>query len=159
MTDSVPTLASLLPELFPIISSHLPLYARPLTLLALALTNRRFKEIIIPRLLFQQVWLEGDKHILEVLRMLNTQAEAVNGRRGSEIPVAHHVRRLSISADIPKDAKWRIVDIVSQLQALINIGGLHRLVSLAIHMTEGWYRDYDPVWGFDRLDSSFWRSL
>ncbi|KIM74235.1 hypothetical protein PILCRDRAFT_709434 [Piloderma croceum F 1598] len=110
MAYSVPTLATLPPKLFHIISSHIPLYIRPSSLLALALTDRRLKEIVMPRLLYQQVVLEGEKHTLQVLDMLKTQATALTGatiKQEGEIPFAYYVRRLYIyQANYPSALEW-----------------------------------------------------
>lgn len=166
MTDSESTLAALLPEIFPIVASHLPLYTQPSTLLSLALTDHRLNEIVIPRLLYQKVWLEGEERALKVLRSLKAQAESTDKGRilqGSDIPIAHHVHRLCISSELSPEARENKVDTISELRELIEIGGLFNLVSLAIHMGEGWYvdmdNDYERVDGFGRLDHSFWASL
>jgi hypothetical protein len=159
------TLATLLPEIFPIVAAHLPLYTQPSTLLALALTDHRLHEIVVPRLLYQKVWLEGEKRALQVLRSLKTQAGAIDEKaflQGDEMPIAHHIHRLCISSELSKDARETKADTISELRELIDIGGLRNLVSLALHMGDGWYvdyTDYERVTGFGRLDKLFWTSL
>jgi hypothetical protein len=164
MTDSHSTLAELLPEIFPIVSSHLPLYAHPSTLLSLALTDHRLKGIVIPRLLYQHLSLKGEKRTCQVLGMLKTHAEAISAQtvqQGGEIPLAHYVHRLCISTELSKEARASSADTISQLRALVDLGCLSNLVSLTIHLSDGWYmdEDYAPVLGFGRFSNSFWRSL
>jgi hypothetical protein len=82
-----------LPEIFDIVASHLPLYARASTLLALALTSHQIKEIIIPWLLYKRVWFEGDKsRLIALLGMLKEKK-----KKDGETPRGHHIRRLSIT--------------------------------------------------------------
>jgi len=164
--SSTSTLGVLSPDILPIISSHLPLYAQTSSLLALALTSHRLKEITIPRLLYQRVWLQGEKSALGVLSMLKTQAGAMgehNLREGDEIPLGQHIRRLCVASELSKEARETNVDVVRQLHALIDAGGLPNLVSLVLHMARGWYMDeddgYKEIMGFGRLDQSFWSSL
>jgi hypothetical protein len=53
-------LDELLPELYPIIASHLPLYITPSTLLSLALVNHRISAIVLP-LLYSRLLLKTEQ--------------------------------------------------------------------------------------------------
>ena len=156
------SMATLPPEIFQIICSHIPLYAHSPTILALAQTNHRLKEIVIPRLLYQHVWLGSEKHACQVLTKLKTQATEIVGQnnlQGIEIPTAHFVRRLCISCELFEDALISSNDSLSQLCALINLGGFPILASLAIHLSDGWLLDYQCDRGTSRFGYFFWRML
>jgi hypothetical protein len=162
MMNSNPSMATLPPEIFPIICSHLPPYTHSSTVLALAQTNHRLKEIIIPRLLYQHVWLGSEKHACQVLTGLKMQATEIVGQnnlQGIKIPTAHFVRRLCISCELFEDPLLSSDDSLSQLCALINLGGFPTLVSLAIHLSDGWLIDYQCDRGNSRFDYFFWRML
>jgi hypothetical protein len=152
-------LATLPPDIFPIIASHLPLYHQPSTLLKLALTNRRLKEIIVPHLLYQHVRLDGKERALQLLGTLKGQAHKIDEECGGW-RLGRYVRRLYVSSDLPKGIRASS-DTVTLLRALIDLGGLPNLVSFTLHATCGWYvrGGSMPVHGFHQLDASFWDSL
>src|SRR5437870_4881665 len=133
-------LGDLLPEILSIIASHLPLYIYPSTLLALGLTNRRLNGVVVPYLLYRHICLKGKKCALPVLVK---QADA------DRPPLGHFTRQLFISTE-PADARDGRVDIIGQLSALIDVGGLPNLISLTLHMSGN---------GNLGLDASFWCSL
>jgi hypothetical protein len=161
-------LATLLPEIFPIILSHLPLCTQPSTLLALALTCRRLNNIIVPRLLYQHVRLRGQKRAIEVLRML--AAEQVQNMPAGQPALGHHIHRLFILAGLSDgarvsplevDSNMTTVNAITYLRALIDLRGLPNLISLTFHARpRPWYEDgFQPLLDPRRLDISFWRSL
>jgi hypothetical protein len=163
MAYSVSTLATLPPELFHIISCHIPLYIRPSSLLALALADRRLKEIVIPRLLYQHVVLEGEKPTLQFLDMLKIQAIALTGatiKQEGKIPLAYHVRRLCISTDLSicTQLERTRTDAVSQVRALVNLSALCHLVSLAFHVDHSYYIPLE-LFKLPGMNNSFWREL
>jgi hypothetical protein len=152
-------LDALFPEIFPTIASHLPLYVHPATLLALALTNRKIKDIILPCILYRHVHVKGEAHALHVISML--KADTIERTERDLLPRGHFTRRLFISSELSERAQASGVDTVRELRALIDFGGLRNLVSLGLHMGPGWFQDkeYHSIWESDRLDVSFWRSL
>ena len=68
-------LVALAPELFPLISKHLPRTHRATSLLAIALACRRLCKTIIPHVLYRDVRLEGDTYALQFLAQLRVAAE------------------------------------------------------------------------------------
>ncbi|KAF9469598.1 hypothetical protein BDZ94DRAFT_1303296 [Collybia nuda] len=162
------TLVTLFPEIFPIIASHLPFYVQSSTLLALGLTDRRLNKIIIPRLLYQKVFLKGEERTLRVLKAFKTEVHGIDKEKISQldaniIPITYHIRRLSISSELSKEAQKSGVDALTELFNLIDICGLPNLVSLAIHMDDGlgWNMEdnYKIITNSGRPGRSFWASL
>jgi hypothetical protein len=160
MSDSPLTFAIFSLDIIPEIASSLPLYIKSSTLLALALTNRRLKEIIIPRLLYQRMWLQGEDRTFAVLDKLRTQpARAITEQDNAVLGTI--VRRLSIASELSTTARGRETSVIREFHKLLEVGALRNLISLFLHLSHGWYHDdqYWPISTFGRLDRSFWDSL
>src|SRR5258706_13956585 len=67
-------LGELLPELYPIVASHLPLYITPSTLLSLALVNHHVPAIVLP-LLFSCLLLKTEQDALLMFQRLLDKPE------------------------------------------------------------------------------------
>ena len=68
------TALKLLPELFPLIASHLPLYATPSSLLSLALTNHGIYEIVHD-LLYSRLILRNEMDAISTFQRILTTPE------------------------------------------------------------------------------------
>ncbi|KAH6883723.1 hypothetical protein BKA70DRAFT_168668 [Coprinopsis sp. MPI-PUGE-AT-0042] len=78
MTSMKPTFTeihALPPELFSQIVSHIPLYARPHTLLSLALCSQRCSQIVIPSVLYEHIILRDEASLLAVVDVICNNAE------------------------------------------------------------------------------------
>src|ERR1700683_4603786 len=101
-------LSMLAPELFPLISRHIPKSYRAANLLALALTCHRLCEVIIPHLLYCDVRLEGDTWTLAFLMRLRAAAELTTDHdvQMGNLSLSHHIHSLYIVQDsIPIDTE------------------------------------------------------
>ena len=152
------SLDSLPPELVHEIPAHLPNLHRPSVLLSLALTCRFLYDIIIPNLLYQAVWLEGEARAMGVLSGFNARLGQNSYHR-----ISHHVRYLAIKSDINRATQDELpTNSFRGLRTLINAGGLPKLVSLSLHFGKRWFWDPSDL-GIIRkcgeLDHSFWGAL
>lgn len=153
-----PLFSTLLPELFSLIADHLPRTYRPATLLALALTCRRFCKIVIPCILYRDVRIRGD-----IIFPLRIEAKQTN-RQDLNIPWSHYIHSLYIEDFFFKfvpllehhsighhDIKHRY-DILSELYPLIQCGGLRNLESLTMYI-----RGDEHEW--KHSEYSFWSTV
>ena len=154
----------LFPELFLVISYHLPLAYRPSTLLSLALTCRQICEIVIPHLLYKAVRLVDDQALL-ALKTLNAKAQAVTEediqQQGNPSP-SHCIHHLCIDATLATPLATKTSDhCLNALHKLIDIDGLPNLTSLTLHTRSHWdgveLEDFTDA--FLIMPSSFWQSL
>jgi len=67
-------LGELLPELYPVIASHLPLYITPSTLLSLALVNHHISAIVLP-LLYSRLHLKTEQDASTMFQRLLDKPE------------------------------------------------------------------------------------
>jgi hypothetical protein len=132
----------LLPEIYPIIAAHLPLYATPPTLLALALTNHHISQIVFP-LLYSRLVLKTETHAILVLQKI-----ADNPRFGRVI------RELHIMSDLSVDTrkKHRHSDVMKRLENVISMGHLPFIYTLGLHLMYGWYYYYNTSGHFQPLE-------
>lgn len=145
------TTLKLLPELFPLVASHLPLYATPSTLLALALTNRGIYEIVHD-LLYSHLVLRNEKDAILTFKRILT-----NPDMGKAVRELHVMSELTVATINGETA----FDTVTGLKRLIKAGSLPYLRTLVLKLSkeccenEPWYR----VAGFGHLDTDFWDDL
>jgi len=153
VTQQGPPLNELLPEIYPIIAAHLPLYATPSTLLALALTNHHISEFALP-LLYSRLVLQNETDATLVLQKLLDNP-----------PFGCIVRELHIMSDLSvetrnQDPPW---DIIRQVEDVISKGYLPFIHTLGLHLMERWYYDadknFEPVKGFGQLRQEFLAQL
>ena len=146
-------LSDLIPELYPVIAAHLPLYATPSTLLALALTNHHISEIALP-LVYSRVVVKNELNATLVLQKL-----VDNPSVGLIIHELHIMSDLSVDTrnqNPPSDVIRRVEDVISK-------GYLPFIHTLGLHLMNRWYydsnKDYEPVNGFGQLGKEFGAQL
>lgn len=128
------SLSTLVPELFPIISGFLPLPGRSASLLALAMACRRLRDIIIPRILYRDVCIDGEMQVFAFLVKLREAALAKEQDFQDDLLWSHHIHSLSIDPDSDTIDKDQQQDVLHELLLLIRCGGLRNLESLTIHL-------------------------
>lgn len=141
----------LLPEIYPIIAAHLPLYATPSTLLALALTNHHISEIALP-LLHSTVVLKNEKDATFVLQKL-----------ADDFVFGSAVRELHVMSDLSfyTRRQYPPADVIRRLESVISKGHLPFIHTLGLHLMYGWYYFYNtgghfqPLEEFGRLSKDF----
>ncbi|KDR77744.1 hypothetical protein GALMADRAFT_224973 [Galerina marginata CBS 339.88] len=135
----------LLPELFPLVVCHLPLYAIPSTVPSLALSDHATYEAYLI--------LRNEKDTVSTFqRILNAPK------------LGKAVRELHIMTELTAAARNRDgvpFDSVTGLIKLIVGGLLPYIHTLSLHLIGGWRWDekYLPVKGFGHLDTHFWHAL
>ena len=130
----------------------------PSVLLSLALTCRRLRETIIPTLLYQAVWLEGEERAVHVLSSFNARLGQV-----SEHQISHNIRYLAINSELSQRQCEGPTTSLRELRTLIKAGGLPNLVSIALYIGDGGFWSSlqgesieDP---YGELDRSFWDAV
>ena len=153
MTTKQGPLNDLIPEIYPIIATHLPLYVTPSTLLALALTNHHISEIALP-LVYSRVVLKNEWDATLVLQKLVDNP-----------PVGLTIHELHIMSDLSVDTRNKNppLDMIRRVEDVILKGYLPLIHTLGLHLMNGWYYDLDknfePVNGFGQLRKEFWAQL
>ena len=143
-------LNNLMPEIYPIIASHLPLHATPSTLLSLGLTNHHISDIALP-LLYSRLILKNEEHALLVLQKLATDPSL--GPVVRELHIMSHLSRETRIHDPPSDVIRRVSDLILK-------GSLPFVHTLGLHLGEGWYyHDQKPAKGFGRPGKDFWSQI
>jgi hypothetical protein len=151
------SLDALPPELVAEILVHLPILHRSAVALSFALTHRCLCDIIIPSLLYQAVWLQGEDRAVQVLSSFNTRLG-----QDSDHQISHYVHYLAIKSDIPQDQREGSTNSLRELRTLINAGGLPNLTSISLHFGDGWFWDKleeKTPEGYGEPDRSFWDAL
>ncbi|KAF8963497.1 hypothetical protein BDZ97DRAFT_999356 [Flammula alnicola] len=141
----------LLPELFPLIASHLPLHATPSTLLALALANHAFYDIVQP-LLFSCLVLKNENDALAVIERLLDDPQL--GRNVRELYVMSDLSPATRAGDNP-------FDVVTGFRKVIEGGLLPRLYTFGFYLLQHWYKDEnrDDVLGYGHFPAEFWTNI
>ena len=148
---------NLFPELFPVITNHLPLAHRPTTLLSLALTCHQIYRVIVPYLLYRDVRLAGDQSV-SALTALNAKAQSVTKREASP---SHCIRHLCINS-VSKFGVFSPNSVLDILQNLIDADGLPNLSSLTLHISSDWngiVQLENIIDAYLIIPSQFWQSL
>ena len=130
--------SDLIPELFPIIAAHLPLFLTPSTLLSLAVTNHRLSQIVLP-LLYQRLILKNI-YVLKVMSKLLNEPE-----------LGKSIRELHTLAD-QDDIRGGFFHILNKV---ITKGLLPYIHTLSLFCIRDWL-------GFEDLDglrAHFWIDL
>ncbi|KAF8966811.1 hypothetical protein BDZ97DRAFT_603489 [Flammula alnicola] len=146
-------LNELLPEIYPIIAAHLPLYATPSTLLALALTNHHISEFVLP-LVYSRLVLQNETDATLVLQKLLDNP-----------PLGRIVRELHIMSDLSVDTRDQDPpsDVIRRVEDVISKGYLPFIHTLGLHLMKRWYYDadkgFEPVKGFGQLRQEFLAQL
>jgi hypothetical protein len=151
------SLDALPPELVAEIVVHLPILHRSAALLSLALTCRCLCDIIIPNLLYQAVWLDGEDRAVQVLSSFNTRLA-----QDSDHQISHYIHYLAIKSDLSRDQREGSTNSLRKLRTLINAGGLPNLTSISLHFGDGWFWEkieWEILEGHRELDRSFWNAL
>ncbi|KJA17067.1 hypothetical protein HYPSUDRAFT_206522 [Hypholoma sublateritium FD-334 SS-4] len=147
------TINELLPEIYPIIAAHLPLYATPSTLLALALTSHHISQFALP-LLYSRLVLQNETDAILVLQKLLDHP-----------PLGRIVRELHILSDLSVDTRSQDPprDVIRRVEDLVSKGHLPFIHTLGLHLMERWYydadKDFEPVRGFGQLRPEFLTQL
>ncbi|KAG6831059.1 hypothetical protein H0H92_012982 [Tricholoma furcatifolium] len=134
------------PEVYPLIVAHLPLYAIPSTVLALALTSRHTCEIALPLLHFCLI-LKNEQDALIFLQRLLDDPEL--GRFVRELYImsrAYGLVETSTNNPPSSDVIRRLVDVVSR-------GYLPLLHTL------GLYDNYKSAVGFAPFEKGWWLQI
>ena len=153
MTKKQGPLNELIPEIYPIIAAHLPLYVTPSTLLALALTNHHISKIALP-LVYSRVLLKDELNATLVLQKLVDNP-----------PVGLMIRELHIMSDLSVETRNQNPpsDVIRRVEDVISKGYLPFIHTLGLHLTKRWYydpdKDYEPVNGFGQLRKDFCAQL
>ena len=155
------SLSELFPELFHVISGHLPLAYRPSTLLSLALTCQRLHDIVIPHLLYENVRLVGEDQALPTLNTLIAKLENEEDIQKKWNPsLSYCIHRLCIESSTTTPIRTPEYSI-NALQKLVDVDGLRHLSALTLHVDGGWDGSAvdDPFDVYLTLPSSFLESL
>lgn len=152
-----PSICTLSPELFPLISDHLPRTYRSASLLTLAMACRRLRDVIIPHVLYREVWIEGETPSFEFFERLREEAALANGQdlgeeEGGCMPRSHHIHFLSLSLDSDVTPGGQHYALREAL-LLVQCGGLLNLESLNIRLSRD-QQDQDPM-----LGQEFWSAV
>ncbi|CAA7266339.1 unnamed protein product [Cyclocybe aegerita] len=151
MTSQSSLLNDLLPEIFPIVASLLPLHATPSTLLSLALVNKHISTIVLP-LVYSRLILKNEDDALKVIQKLLDEPE-----------LGKVVRELHILSDLSVATRngERPFDVVRGLEKVIAAGSLPYIHTLGLELLTGWHYDdeFEPVEGFGELRREFWEAL
>jgi hypothetical protein len=144
-------LNELLPEIYPVIAAHLPLYATPSTLLSLALTNHHISKFALP-LVYSRMVLRDEIHATLVLQKLLDNP-----------PFGRLVRELHIMSDLSDNTRNQNPpsDVIRRVEDLVSKGYLPFIHTLGLYLRKRWYYDSDiePVKGFGRLGQEFLAKL
>ena len=143
---SAPPLFTLAPEIFPLISKHIPRSYRASSLLATALACRRLCDNIIPHVLYRDVRLRGDQFALAFLVQLRAAAELTseNDVQMGHIPLSHRIHFLCIDQDKDPADPESPNRALHELHMLILCGGLRNLESLTVHL-QGEYGEWEST--------------
>ncbi|KAJ3509938.1 hypothetical protein NLJ89_g4951 [Agrocybe chaxingu] len=151
MTSQSSLLNDLLPEIFPIVASLLPLHATPSTLLSLALVNKHTASIVLP-LVYSRLILKNEDDALKVIQKLLDEPE-----------LGKVVRELHILSDLSVATRngERPFDVVRGLEKVIAAGSLPYIHTLGLELLTGWHYDdeFEAVEGFGELRREFWEAL
>ncbi|KAG6828376.1 hypothetical protein H0H92_008170 [Tricholoma furcatifolium] len=153
MTTDQDPISKLLPEIYPLILAHLPLYATPSTLLALALTNRHISGIVLP-LLPSCMILKNEGDALFILGKLLSDPDF-----GLLVREVHIMSHLSLETRNSKPSS----DVIRQVVDVISKGKLPFLHALGLHLSSWWYYDdnnnFEAVDGFGRFEKGWWLQI
>ncbi|KAF8877822.1 hypothetical protein CPB84DRAFT_1966265 [Gymnopilus junonius] len=119
-------------ELYPIIASHLPLYATSPTLLALALTNRHISDVVLP-LLYSILVLKNEADALHVLQRLLDDPPF-----GRVVRELHVICELSNNIQNPNPPSA----VIRRVEEVVSSGYLPFIHTFNLTISWGWY--YDP---------------
>ena len=144
-------LNDLLPEIYPIIAAHLPLFSTPSTLLSLALVNHHISEIVLP-LVYSRLILKNETDALKTIQKLLDEPKL-----GQVVREIHVLSDLSLATRTGANT----IDVVTGLEKLITTTSLPYIHTLGLHLLSGWHYDdqYHPIVGFGQLRSDFWINL
>ncbi|KAF8990561.1 hypothetical protein BDQ17DRAFT_1547166 [Cyathus striatus] len=144
----------LLPELFPIIISHIPLYLTPSTVLSLATVNKALHRIIVPRLLYSCIITQDEESAIKmILRLIQ------NPKLGASVREFYIYSGLSENVRNGTKGPFNVVDGLEQLITKCGVPNLH---SLGVYLHPSWYRteNYDHIPGdYGQLKINFWNAL
>lgn len=126
------SLSTLAPELFPLISGLLPRFDCSASLLALASVCRRLRDIIIPHILYRNIYIERGAQAFAFLAKLRGEAALANELNGC-LPRSHYIHFLSIDLWSDEVGLEQLKRVVHELFLLMRCGGLRNLESLTIH--------------------------
>lgn len=145
------SLSTLVPELFSIISDHIPLHARSPTLLSLALTNHDFFDIVYP-LLCSCLILKNENDAVIVLQRILSDTQF-----GQAVRQLHIMSELSLATRNGE----RPFDVITGLKKAIAEGLLPHVHILSLHFLHGWRKDatYHRIQGFGQLHAEFWKEI
>lgn len=139
-------LVDLIPELYPIITSHLPVYITPSTLLALALVNRYISAIVLP-LLYSLLILKTEKDALVMIQRLLAEPD-----------LGKHVQELHILSYLPLNT-IQSFDVLTGLHKVITMGLLPHVHTLQLcHQVSAFQLETEPT-GVVTEVSDFWSGL
>ncbi|TFK21833.1 hypothetical protein FA15DRAFT_658025 [Coprinopsis marcescibilis] len=164
MLDNIP------PELLLRIATSLPLFAKPSTLLSLALTNRRTSRTV-QSLIWTELILKDEERARLALGKIAEDPQ--KGRNVTGIYIRSELTEDQAPNDDEEDSDSEGSDddedqvspnVLTRLQAVVNKGYLPKLQRLEIHLDgDGWVQDpessdfrYPPYPG---LQLRFWESL
>ncbi|KAF8188098.1 hypothetical protein BJ912DRAFT_409941 [Pholiota molesta] len=143
-------LTTLPPELFPVITSFVPLRSAPGTLRALALGNRGFHNIFRP-LLYSRLILRNEDDAIGVIQRLMDEPQL-----GLLVTELYIMSQLSPEARKGKKS----FDVVDGVQMLIAKGAIPRIVALGLYLLKGWRCDENfNLISRGRLLADFWINL
>ncbi|PPR03562.1 hypothetical protein CVT26_006104 [Gymnopilus dilepis] len=138
-------------ELLPLIARHVPLYARPSTLLALGLSSRGAYQAIHD-LLYSCLVLRNESDAISIFQRILADPDL-----GGNVKELHVMSELTV-ATINKETPF---DTVTGLKRVVKAGYLPQLRTLVVRLLKGgrhdepWYR----VAGFGHLEADFWEDL
>lgn len=140
------------PEVFPLIASHLPLYATPSTLLSLASTNHAIYEIV-QNLLYSRLILKNENDAISVFQKILSNPDL--GKAVRELHVMSELTAAAVNGE-------KAFDTVTGLKKLIKAGALPYLHTFTLRLVYGSNHD-DEDWrdatGFGHLSADFWDDL
>ena len=145
------TRLKLLPELFPLVASHLPLCATPSTLLSLALTSREIYEIVHD-LLYSRLILRNEKDAISTFQRILSNPDL--GKAVRELYVMSELTVATMNGETA-------FDTVTGLKRLVKAGAFPYLHTFVLRLLRECrhQQDWCGVKGFGHLPADFWEDL
>ncbi|KAF8993789.1 hypothetical protein BDQ17DRAFT_1431494 [Cyathus striatus] len=144
----------LLPELFPIIASHIPLFQTPSTILSLATVSKSLYDILVPRVLYSCIITHDEASSIDmILRLL----------QNPELRI--YVRELYMHSGLSESVRNKTqgpFNTLEGLEKLIAQNAMPNLHSLGIYLHMDWYLDknFEPLpSSYGQLKKPFWKDL
>lgn len=138
-------------DLFPLVASFLPPTDRSASLLALSLSSHHFHDIVIPRILYRELYIEDEGIAVPLLTALRMENEPCGEQHLLKGPIVRSQYIHALSIDIAYSGESK--QILHELKMLVQCGGLTNLQSLTIHLSLEWLETSMEI------EEDFWTSI